>query len=103
MEWEKVTLFFFNGDFSKKWIPIISDTTLIELTNGTIINHMNMTPLLHGGSNSLIYAPQSCVFSVVVYDVAWHNGGSWYIHAIDWVIPMKFYKYLVYVPIQEPS
>ena len=43
---QKVTLFGFDHDLSRKFIPIVSNATAINLPNCTIIDQLNRTPSL---------------------------------------------------------
>ena len=53
--------------------------------------------------NSLISTAHTCYFGVSIHDLAKHNCDKYYINDDNRVIPMKFYKSLMYVPIKEPS
>ena len=76
----KVTLAWFDDYLFNKSILVGSATTSIDLSNGTIINHLNTTPLFHEGSNPLLSTSQSCDFGVDVHYNSKHNGIWHYIH-----------------------
>ena len=93
----------FDVDISNKSILILSDATDVKLSIVTIIYQLNENPLLHGDDNFLLPIKQRCKFGVDFhYDEKFH-GGKHYIHDRYSLIPMKFYKYLMYMPIQEPA
>ena len=98
-----VPLVGFDDDLYKKSIPIGATVNIIDLRNGTLIAKMKKTPLLHVGDNTLILIAQACECAVSIYDYAKHNGGKYYIHDNNQVIPMNFDKYLVYVTISKPK
>ena len=100
---QKLTLVGFDYYLYKKSIPIGSSTTAIDLPDCTLIDHLNNTPLLHGGAHSLILIEQARQSSAAVHDVAHFHGGKQYTHADNWVIPMNFDKALMYVTIWEPT
>ena len=75
----------------------------IGFPNVTIISNLNETPLLHGGSNSLLSTPKDLGFGVDANDVAKHHGVNKYIHYGYWVIPTNFDKALMFVTIWEPT
>ena len=60
---------------------------------------MNDTPILRFGANSLLSTEQDHYFGVAIHDVANRHGDKQYIHSDNQVVPMKFYKALMYVPI----
>ena len=64
----KVILVVFDDGLSNKSLPIGSGTNTIDLTNGTVISHLNDTLILCGYSNSLLFTSQSCEFGMVVHD-----------------------------------
>ena len=61
---------FFNYDLSMKYITIGAAATVIEFSNGTIIDNPNKITLPHIGSNYLLYISKSCHFGVIVHDAA---------------------------------
>ena len=56
-----------------------------------------------GGLNYLLSTAQACEFEVYLHDVTKCHGGKNYIHDGEWIIPMKFDKDLICVPIREPT
>ena len=70
--WTKIksTLVGFDNDLSKKCIPIGDTVTAVYRKNGTNIDQINYSPLLHVGDNSLISKAQSREFVVATHDVA---------------------------------
>ena len=64
----KSPLVLFDDDHSKTSIPIGAAATDINLPNGTIIDHLNKTLILYGGSNSLLSTSQAREFSIFVHD-----------------------------------
>ena len=71
----KVTLVGFNNYLSKKSILIGAIDNSTNLPNGTILDHMNDTPLPDVGTNSLIYTLKTFEFYVDVQNIYKHNGG----------------------------
>ena len=62
-----------------KYIPTEASTTAIYLPNGTYIAHLNDTPLLDGGENTLLSASQDNYSGISVHEVAKHNSDRKYI------------------------
>ena len=98
-----ITLVGFDKDLTKPNIPIGSAAAAVDLPTGTIIIQLNETPLLEGGSNSLLSTAQAREFGVIVDDVAKRHGGKQHIQADNRVIPMKLNRSLLYVPIRNPT
>ena len=86
-----------------KYITIGAAATVIEFSNGTIIDNPNKITLPHIGSNYLLYISKSCHFGVIVHDAAKWNVCKQYIHYDTWVIPIYFNKALIYIPIWESN
>ena len=97
-EKRKITLVGFDDDLSKKSIPIGSAVAVVYLPNGTLIANLKNTPLLHGGSNSLLLKAKARFFVAIHADTKSH-GDIQYIHSDNLVIPMKVGKGLLYLPI----
>ena len=73
----------------------------VDFPNVTIVNQLNQALLLYGGSNSLLSNSQSRKCGVALHDANKHHSVKRYIRYVYHVIPMKFYKALVYVYIRE--
>ena len=65
-----VTLVGFDGDLSKKYIPIKDISTEINLKNISLIDDLKKIRLLHRDTNYLLSASNYCEFSVVIHDVS---------------------------------
>ena len=99
----KVIMFVFDDNLSKRYITIGATTTAIGLLNVTLIDQLNYTPLIHAGANYLFSTAHTRDFGVSIHDVANHHGEKHYIHTDNQFIPTKFYKFLMYVPVWEPT
>ena len=71
----KVIYIGFDNNISNESIFIGAVDTFIDLPNGTILDHMNDTPLPDVGTNSLIYTLKTFEFYVDVQNIYKHNGG----------------------------
>ena len=61
---------------------IICIMNTIGFPNGTIISQLNETPLLHGGSNSLLSTPKELGFGVAAHDIAKKNCSKQHFHYV---------------------
>ena len=89
----------FDDTLSKKSNIIGASAIVIDLPNGKVIIKLNKNQLLHGGENYLLSTAHAHEFGPSIHDVAKQHGEKQYIHDDNRVIPMKFYKALMYVPI----
>ena len=78
----KVTLVGFCGDLYKKYIPVVVDTTDVDLSNGTLICYLNDIPLINLGNNYLVSTTQYHSFFVSIHDVDKYHGTKQYIHDV---------------------
>ena len=91
------------NDLIKEDVPIGSAAAAIDLPSGTFIIQLNETPLLQGGSNSLLSTFQAREFGIKVDDVASRHGGSQKILAGGQAIPLQIEQALLYASIREPT
>ena len=71
---KKATLVGFDDYIFNKFIRVASDTTSVDLYDGTIIDQMNNIPIPHKGYKPFISTPQACDFVVDVHYNSKHNG-----------------------------
>ena len=70
---------------------------------GTILFQLDEAPLLHGGSNFLLFIAKNFGFVVAVHDFDYNHVGKQYIHYEYCVIPIKFENAFMFVTILEPT
>ena len=76
----KATFLGFDDYLSNKYILIVDTVTVVNINNGTNIDQINYTPLLHVGDDYLLSTAQSREFVVATHDVANRHAGKQYIH-----------------------
>ena len=91
------------NDLIKKDVSIQSAAAVIDLPSGTTIVHLNETPLLQKGFNSLLSTFQAREFGITVDDAATRHGGGQKICAGGQVIPLQVKQALLYASIRKPT
>ena len=79
---KKVTLIIFYHHLSKKSILVRDSMTAIDLTIGSISDHLNESVLPQVGANSLLSTIKAHGFGIAVHDFSRHNSVNQYIQYV---------------------
>ena len=99
----KSNLVGFDEDLYKKCTLVGYTSTSIDLPTCTAIDQIHSILPLHGCYNSLLSVSPTSEYGVYVHDFPKRCDGKQNIHYGYQIIPVKLNKYLMYVPMQEPT
>ena len=98
-----ITLVGFKKDLQEPSVVIVAGTAAVDITNGTIIIHVNEAPIIEGEVKELISTLQARYIYTNVEDVSKNHSSKQKIYSNNRIILLKLHCRILHVTIRKPN
>ena len=98
-----ITLVGFKKDLQEPSVVIVAGTSAVDITNGTIIIHVNEAPIIEGEVKELISTLQARYIYTNVEDVSKNHSSKQKIYSKNRIILLKLHCRILHVTIRKPN